>query len=29
VCVVGAGSAEGAVRGADIVITAGPIEDHR
>jgi ornithine cyclodeaminase/alanine dehydrogenase-like protein (mu-crystallin family) len=27
--VVGAGSAEGAVRGADIVITAGPIEDHR
>ena len=29
VSVVGAGSAEGAVRGADIVITAGPIEDHR
>ena len=26
---VGAGSAERAVRGADIVITAGPIEDHR
>ena len=29
VSVVGAGSAEGAVRGADIVITAGPIEGHR
>ena len=29
VSVVGAGSAEGAVRGADIVITAGPIEEHR
>jgi len=29
VFVVGAGSAERAVRGADIVITAGPIEDHR
>jgi ornithine cyclodeaminase/alanine dehydrogenase-like protein (mu-crystallin family) len=29
VVVVGAGSAERAVRGADIVITAGPIEDHR
>ena len=29
VSVVGAGSAEGAVRGADIVITAGPIEHHR
>ena len=29
VSVVGAVSAEGAVRGADIVITAGPIEDHR
>ena len=29
VSVVGAVSAEGAVRGADIVITAGPIEGHR
>jgi ornithine cyclodeaminase/alanine dehydrogenase-like protein (mu-crystallin family) len=29
VSVVGSGNAEGAVRGADIVITAGPIEDHR
>ena len=29
VLVAGAGSAEAAVRGADIVITAGPIEDHR